>query len=196
MENRGDETDDPRVAARLARAEKALRQSGRELKWWQIELEHTTESLQRARRQRARLREQVDTFSDALAATLSRAYWADRESRGTGVARLVGRRPSGEREAGLVRQVEASGAFDGGWYLRAHPQALRSGLSPALHYVRHGNAKRLDPGPSFSTAAYLERHPEATQEDLPALVHAIRHDRLGETSHDDAAASPASDLHL
>ena len=95
-----------------------------------------------------------------------------------------------------MREVEASSAFDGGWYLRAHPKAARSGLSPALHLVRHGNAKRLDPGPSFSTAAYLERHPEADDDGVPALLHAIRHDRLDETNDDDATASPASDLHL
>lgn len=193
MENRGDETD---ATARLARAEKALRQSGRELKWWQIELEHTKEALQRARRQRARLRDQVDTLSDVLATTLSEAYWTAQESRGSGVGRLVGRRSSADPEADLVREVEASDAFDGGWYLRTYSKAVGTGLSPALHYVRHGNAKRLDPGPSFSTAGYLERHPDAAGAGLPALLHAIRHDRLGETRDDDATASPASDLHL
>ncbi len=196
METRGDETDDTRTDAALARAEKALRQSGRELKWWQIELEHTKEALQRARRQRARLRDQVDSLSDALAASLSAAYWAGQGSRGSGVARLVGRRSSVDAEADLVHEVEASAAFDGGWYLRTHPKVPGTGLSPALHYVRQGNAKRLDPGPSFSTAAYLERHPEAADEGVPALLHAIRHDRLGETRDADATASPASDLHL
>ena len=95
-----------------------------------------------------------------------------------------------------MREVEASAAFDGGWYLRTHTQAARSGLSPALHFVRHSNVKRLDPGPSFSTAAYLERHPEAADAGVPALLHAARHDRLGETSDDASQASPASDLHL
>lgn len=193
MDDRRDETD---LADRLARTEKALRQSGRELKWWQVELEHTKEALQRVRRQRARLRDQVDILSDVLATALSRAYWAEQEHRGSAVARLVGRRSSGDPESALVREVEASSAFDGGWYLRTHPKAARSGLSPALHLVRHGNAKRLDPGPSFSTAAYLERHPEADEDGVPALLHAIRHDRLDETNDDDATASPASDLHL
>ena len=174
----------------------ALHLARRELKWWQIEFEHTKEALQRARRQRARLRDQVDTLSDALATTLSEAYWNAQESRSSGVGRLVGRRSSGDPEADLVREVEASPAFDGGWYLRTHPKAVGTGLSPALHYVRHGNAKRLDPGPSFSTAAYLERHPDAANSALPALLHAIRHDRLGETRDDDATVSPASDLHL
>ncbi|MBS2937250.1 hypothetical protein KDN32_05805 [Nocardioides sp. J2M5] len=190
METRGDQSDE---ALRLARAEKALRQSGRELKWWQIELEHTAEDLQRARRQRARLRDQVDALSDALAASLSASYWAAQEP-ASGVGRLLGR-GGADPEAELVREVEANDLFDGGWYLRSHRKAVASGLSPALHYVRHGNRKRLDPGPRFSTAHYLERHPDAA-DGLPALLHATRHGNLGEPSHQDAAASPANDVHL
>ncbi|NYE35113.1 hypothetical protein F4692_000217 [Nocardioides cavernae] len=191
MENRGDDTD---LTARLARTEKALRQSGREMKWWQIELEHTRESLQRARRQRARLRDQVDTLSDVLATTLSERYWAQ-QAEPSGVGRLLGRRGATEPEAELVRAVEASDLFDGAWYLRTHPKAAGTGLSPALHYVRNGNRKKLDPGPGFSTADYLQRHPEA-EGDLPALLHAIRHDQLHDAPDDDATASPAGDLHL
>lgn len=187
-------TDSP--ADPLGEVQRALRMARRELRWVLTELEHTKEALQRTRRQRARLRDQVDTFSDSLATCLSRAYWAEQESRDSGVGRLVRRRSSDSDEAALVREVEASATFDGGWYLRTHPVAARSGLNPALHLVRHGNAKRLDPGPSFSTGAYLERHPEAAEAGVPALLHALRHDRVGETSDDASTSSPASDLHL
>jgi len=191
-----DREDDTSTTARLAETEKALRRAGREMKWWQIELEHTAEALQRARRQRARLREQAESLSDALATSLSSHYWESRPT-SAGVTRLLGRsRSTADPEADLVREVEASELFDGGWYLRTHPKAVRSGLSPALHYVRHGNAGRLDPGPRFSTADYLERHPEVADGDLPALLHAVRRGDLGETPVDDAAASPAHDLHL
>lgn len=198
MENRGDETDETGTAARLARAEKALRQSGRELKWWQIELEHTKEALQRARRQRARLRDQVDSLSDALAKALSETYWSSREGH-SGVGRLLKRGPATDPEADLVREVESSDLFDGGWYLRTHPKAAGSGLSPALHYVRH--AARLDPGPRFRTRRYLEEHPDAAAGDLPPLLHALRHGHLRGHLHDrpdDAASasSPADDVHL
>jgi hypothetical protein len=194
VENRGDETDETGTAARLARAEKALRQSGRELKWWQIELEHTTEDLQRARRQRARLREQADILSEALAEALAEAYWSSRQSP-SGVGRLLGRGPSTDPESDLVREVEGSDLFDGPWYLRTHPKAARSGLSPALHYVRH--AARLDPGPRFHTRRYLEQHPEAAAGDLPPLLHALRHGHLTDRADDaDNASSPAHDAHL
>lgn len=191
MDERGDQGDD---GLRLARAEKALRQSGRELKWWQIELEHTTEDLQRVRRQRARLREQVDVLSEALASCLSEAYWASRPEP-SGVGRLLGRGTSPDPEADLVREVEASDRFDGAWYLRNHPKAARSGLSPALHYVRH--AARLDPGPRFSTKRYLAEHPEAAAGELPPLLHATRHGHLHDRADDAAgASSPAHDVHL
>ncbi len=191
-----DREDDTSTTARLRETEKALRRSGREMKWWQIELEHTAEALQRTRRQRARLREQVNALSDALADSLSAHYWEKRSSATGGVGRLLGR-ASADPEADLVREVEASEHFDGGWYLRTHAKAVRSGQSPALHYVRHGNAKRLDPGPRFSTAHYLELHPEAEESGVPALLHASRHGLLHQ-SHDDSDAteSPAHDLHL
>lgn len=191
-----DREDDTPTTARLAEAEKALRRAGREMKWWQIELEHTAEALQRARRQRARLREQTEVLSEVLADTLSARYWESRPSAAAGVGRLLGRAPA-DPEAELVREVEAHALFDGGWYLRNHAKAVRSGLSPALHYVRHGNAKRLDPGPAFSTADHLAKHPEARDSGVPALLHATRHGLLRETHDDtDAAASPAHDLHL
>lgn len=192
-----DRDDDTSTTARLAETEKALRRAGREMKWWQIELEHTAEALQRTRRQRARLREQVDALSDVLADSLSARYWEARASATGGVGRLLGRGPA-DPEADLVREVEASELFDGGWYLRSHAKAVRSGLSPALHYVRHGNAKRLDPGPRFSTADYLELHHEVADGGLPALLHAVRHGLLIESHDDDtdAASSPAHDLHL
>src|SRR3954451_24477809 len=85
-----DREDDTSTTARLAETEKALRRAGREMKWWQIELEHTAESLQRGRRQRARLREQAEFLSDALATSLSSHYWESRPS-SAGVSRLLGR---------------------------------------------------------------------------------------------------------
>lgn len=187
--------DDTSTTARLAETEKALRRAGREMKWWQIELEHTTEALQRTRRQRARLREQVEVFSEALADTLSARFWESRSSGGSGVGRLLGRAQA-DPEADLVREVEASDLFDGAWYLRTHPKAVTSGLSPAQHYVRHGNARRLDPGPGFHVARYVEKHPEAAGQDLPLLLHATRNGHLDDLAAEDAPVSPAHDVHL
>lgn len=174
----------------------ALRQTQRHLKWLQIEHEHNLETLQRVRRQRARLRDQVNALSDALAASLSQRFWEGRPAR-SGVGRLLGRAGSSDPEADLVAEVESCNLFDGGWYLRTYPKVLQSGVSPALHYVRAGSQKGLDPGPGFSTSAYMARHPEASNSGLPALVHAARHGNLHERTPDDGQAeSLGSDVHL
>lgn len=191
MDDRGDETS---AAARLAEAEKALRVAGRELKWWQTRLEHTTEALQRARRQRSRMREQLDAMSDTLAAALSERYWATRQQ-SSGVGRLLGRSGSSDPEADLVREVEGSGLFDGGWYLRTYPKVVRSGTAPAVHYVRQGHRLGHDPGPRFSTRGHLERHPDAADSGLPALVHAERHGTTDQSAGT-GGVSPGDGVHL
>lgn len=167
-----DHDSDPTAAGSLADARRELDLSRRETKWVRNELEHLTEALQRVRRQRARLREQSEALATALAAELSAGYWRDQES---GLGRLRRRDP----EAELVREVEASALFDAGWYLRQHQsEILEQRLAPALHHVRHANARRLDPSEGFSTGRYLRRHPEVAEAGLPAVVHAQRHGQL------------------
>lgn len=154
-----------------------LRLAERELKWTQIEAEHQAETLQRVRRQRARLREQLDLATEALAESLSERYWSRAGGPRSALSRLTGRSVrtgSGSVEADLVAEVEASDLFDGAWYLRQHPQAVREQTAPAVHLVRHGNDKGLDPSDRFATADYLRAHPEAVESGLPALVHHLR----------------------
>lgn len=170
------------------------RQTQRHLKWLLIEHEHNLEALQRVRRQRARLREQAASLATALAESRSSAYWAEQSAQGRPA--LFGRSRGTDPEAELVREVEDAEEFDGGWYLQQYPRAVRSGLSPALHYVRHGNDKSLDPGPGFSTSGYLRRHPDATGSGLPALVHAVRNGHTAETPTGGPDPSPADDVHL
>lgn len=155
-----------------------LRMASRHLRWLQLEHEGTLETLQQERRQRAWMVSRMEALADALAASLSADYWQDREGPAAGPPRGRRRRPQGD-EAELVREVESSPLFDGGWYLRTHRRAVRSGLSPALHYVRNGNRKGLDPGPEFSTSAYLDAHPEVAGSGVPALVHATRTGNAG-----------------
>lgn len=161
----GEQTADLRASLRLAQ---------RELKWTQIEHEHQAESLQRVRRQRARLREQYELTSEALAAVLSEQYWAQARGPRAAMGRLArrGRSDSDGSESDLVAEVEASELFDGAWYLRRYPDAVRDRMAPALHLVRHGNERRLDPSERFDTGAYLAAHPDT--DGLPALVHHLR----------------------
>ncbi len=152
----------------------SLRLAQRELKWTQIEHEHQAESLQRVRRQRARLREQLDLTSEALAAVLSEQYWAQVRTPRAALGRIArrGGPGSGTTEADLVAEVEASELFDGAWYLRRYPDAVRERIAPALHLVRFGNERSLDPSEAFSTSRYLTEHPDTGG--LPALVHHLR----------------------
>jgi hypothetical protein len=85
--------------------------------------------------------------------------------------RLLSSLPSGE-ELTQMTTLLGSDLFDGPWYLREYPDVARTGLSPALHYLRHGAAEGKDPGPRFSTARYLTRHPRLDPaRDNPLLHH-------------------------
>lgn len=168
-------TTDP---ADVAQLNEALRLARRELKLSHGRQEEAEETLQAVRRQRAGLREQNRLLSDVMATLLSDRYWT--EHRSGVVGRLVRGRPDAiERER--VAAVEASDLFDGAWYLRHQPDAVRQRVSPAAHYVRTGAETHADPGPAFNTMQYLEDHPEARDGDLPALLHHLGH---GSAHHD------------
>ena len=143
--------------------EEALRLSRRELKLVRGEQELSVETLQRVRRQRAALTKQLEAFSHVLATVLSEQYWGAQRPR---------RRRTDEQA--LVAEVEASDLFDGGWYLRQHPDVAKERLSPALDYVRRGHAAGREPGPRFDSARYLREHPEAEHAGVPPLVHHLR----------------------
>ena len=149
----------------------SLRLSRRELKLVRGRQELSAETLQRVRRQRAALGKQVDLFSDMLAALLSEQYWAAQPAPRRG---LLGPSRGRTDEQDLVAEVEASDLFDGGWYLRQHPEVAEARLSPALDYVRTGHAAGREPGPRFDTARYLREHPDAARSDVPPLVHHLR----------------------
>ena len=151
----------------VAELQEALRLSRRELKLVRGEQELSVETLQRVRRQRAGLAQQLNAFSDELAALLSEQYWGAQRSRRRS---LLGRTD----EQTLVAEVEASDLFDGGWYLRQHPEVATERLSPALDYVRTGHAAGRDPGPRFDTADYVRQHPDAETAGVPPLVHHLR----------------------
>ncbi|MDO9395581.1 MAG: hypothetical protein Q7T71_03445 [Herbiconiux sp.] len=63
-------------------------------------------------------------------------------------------------EVADLERIRASPLFDGAWYLQTYPKVIRTGLSPALHYLRLGADQLKDPGPHFSVGAYLRDHPD------------------------------------
>lgn len=75
-----------------------------------------------------------------------------------------------------ARELRASSLFDGAWYLRTYPEVVSTGLSPALHYLRHGAADGMDPGPEFRTQHYVAKHPlVARRQGNPLLNHLRTH---------------------
>jgi hypothetical protein len=149
----------------------SLRLARRELKLARGRQEAAEEKLQRTRRQRAAAREQARLSSEALAQLLSERYWADQRGGLTGRLR-PGRADAAEREQ--VAAIEASDLFDGGWYLRQNPDAVRNLVSPAVHYLRRGPDEDAEPGPRFDTEQYLFDHPEVRDRDLSPLLHHLR----------------------
>ena len=106
-----------------------------------------------------------------LAALLSEQYWAAQRGIATSACSASRGAPTSRV---LVAEVEASDLFDGGWYLRQHPEVAQERLSPALDYVRTGHAAGREPGPRFDTARYLSEHPDAAGAGVPPLVHHLR----------------------
>jgi hypothetical protein len=114
----------------------------------------------------------VKLSTDILARVLSERYWATQPAGLAARLRRGGQEAATERE--VVAQIEASDLFDGGWYLRQQPDAVRARLSPAVHYVRIGAGTGAEPGPDFDTRSYLEEHPEVLGGRLAAVLHRIR----------------------
>ncbi len=61
--------------------------------------------------------------------------------------------------------------FNGAWYLRRHPEVVASGLTPAVHYLRHGAAAGFNPSADFNTSRYLAQHPAAARAGANPLLH-------------------------
>ncbi|HEY0890612.1 MAG TPA: hypothetical protein VGE38_13470 [Nocardioides sp.] len=81
--------------------------------------------------------------------------------------------PTPAEEADLA-VLHGTPLLDGPWYLRRYPEVAATGLTPALHYLRHGAAADLDPGPDFSTLAYRRRHPVVAHTGVNPLLHHLR----------------------
>lgn len=79
-----------------------------------------------------------------------------------------------EEEIADSHELRGSDLFDGAWYLRAYPEVVSTGLSPALHYLRLGAAEGKDPGPEFNTKRYLAKHPLVARKKTNPLLNHLR----------------------
>lgn len=114
------------------------------------------------------LQAKFDQLATRLDARLERGE-STAGNRGKLKRRLIPTMPRAAEEADLA-VLRASNLMVGSWYLQRYPEVASSGLSAALHYLRHGAGENKDPGPLFSTRKYRTQHPELT-DDLNPLVH-------------------------
>lgn len=150
----------------VAKLEASLRSCRLELAAVRAEQESWAEEhaeLDRVRTQLNELSERLDERLRQAARSAGFRGWLKR--------RLLSSLPS-DSELADVATLEDSDLLDGAWYLRRYPEVAATGLSPALHYLRHGAQERKDPGPGFSTPQYFREHPRLVPgRDNPLLHH-------------------------
>lgn len=117
--------------------------------------------------------EQLEALARHIDAYLTRTEWSPSGVRGWVKRRLV-RTVADPDEATAVRQLRGSRLFDSVWYLSTYPEVAETGLSPALHYLRHGASEGKDPGPQFSTNQYVSRHPQILRTGANPLINHLQ----------------------
>lgn len=70
-----------------------------------------------------------------------------------------------------IAVIRRSPYFDRKFYLREHPEAAASGMSPAEHYLLHGWRLGFDPSAAFSTEGYLALNPRVKRAGMCPLLH-------------------------
>ncbi len=84
-------------------------------------------------------------------------------------------KPDPERAA-LCALILRSGLFDPEWY-RARYLAEGPDVDPIDHYVDHGRARRLNPGPNFDAEWYAEANPDVAASGHDLFLHYLQHGR-------------------
>lgn len=70
-----------------------------------------------------------------------------------------------------VDLIRSSDLFDDDWYRRKYKEVIRSGMSPAEHYVFLGASLGYSPSASFDAADYVRRNPDALALGTNPLLH-------------------------
>jgi hypothetical protein len=158
-------------ASDAAKLRESLRVCQLELAQLRASQEEWLERNTRLRRNKAKFQGQANNLAAALAAKLSSDYWREQRVSLAGLRRVVGRADYPPTEREHVRLLESTPLFRGPWYLKKYPDAIESGLSPAVHYLRHGADQGYDPSPEFSTSLYLEENAGLGEAGVNPLVH-------------------------
>jgi hypothetical protein len=69
------------------------------------------------------------------------------------------------------RQLMKSGLFDPEWYIREYPNVVKSGRSPAQHYLEEGYLRAYRPNPLFDTRWYLEHYDDVRRSGINPALH-------------------------
>jgi hypothetical protein len=150
-------------------ASDALTQCQRELAADRQKLEALSEEVAHARHEATQAKLLARSLYNRLvAAEKVLTGWRGRLAR-----RLYPELPT-PAEAADVAELRASSLFDGPWYLTMYPEVAATGLSPELHYLRHGAYELKDPGPEFSSRNYRVRHPQILAEKVNFLLNHLR----------------------
>jgi hypothetical protein len=120
-----------------------------------------------------RARDQLAELARNLDSRLTRSERRSAGLRGVVKRRLV-KNAATPQEIADAKALRQSRLFDGVWYLSTYPEVAKTGLSPALHYLRLGAAEGKDPGPGFSTNYYVSRHPQIRRTGANPLLNHLR----------------------
>jgi hypothetical protein len=77
--------------------------------------------------------------------------------------------------SGELEQLDASGLFDGAWYLSENPDVRDSELEPLVHFCRYGWREDRRPNQYFEPGWYLEHYPDVRAVDMNPLLHYVRY---------------------
>lgn len=74
-----------------------------------------------------------------------------------------------------IEFVRSSGFFDENWYTKRYPDVEKSGLEPALHYLKYGEKWGRRPSRFFDPVFYLQTYPDVQASDTGPLLHYLMH---------------------
>ena len=69
------------------------------------------------------------------------------------------------------RQIEKSGLFDAGWYLRMNADVVHANVDALDHFIKFGSAEGRSPGPKFDARWYIEEYPDVISSGMQPLAH-------------------------
>ena len=150
-------------------------------------------ATERAVREAIEIPPPVDPWAETRAAILAAEVEARRALRPwhRDFRRRAGQ-PSTRRQIAIIRRSEL---FDAQWYRGRVPGLGRA--DPARHYLLHGAAEGLRPGPGFDARGYYLANPDVARGGWNALVHYELFGRAeGRSTDGSAAAAGAGDAAL